>query len=146
MQEAYDALTDTVRCRINGRMARHVYQSRYSARKLPELAGERRKSIGTASVLHPLARTHPENGRKGIYINPIRIEEIVGMETGEALALLDELLAYSTASRFEYRHKWRTGDVVIWDNRCLLHKANGDYPNTQVRYLYRLMLKGEKPV
>ena len=67
------------------------------------------------------------------------------METGEALALLDELLAHSTQPHFEYRHKWKTGDVVIWDNRCLLHKANGDYPVTQVRYLYRLMLTGEKP-
>ena len=68
------------------------------------------------------------------------------METGEALALLDELLAHATDLRFEYRHEWRIGDVVIWDNRCLLHKANGDYPVTQTRYLYRLMLKGEKPV
>jgi taurine dioxygenase len=145
MHEAYEALPEPMRRRIDGRMARHVYQSRFSERKLPQLAGERRKTIGTTSVLHPLVRTHPESGRKAIYINPIRVEEIVGMETGEALALLDELLAHSTQSRFEYRHKWKTGDVVIWDNRCLLHKANGDYPVTQVRYLYRLMLKGEKP-
>lgn len=145
MHEAYKALPEPMQRRIVGRMARHVYQSRFSERKLPQLAGERRKTIGTASVLHPLVRTHPESGRKAIYINPIRVEEIVGMETGEALALLDELLAHSTQPRFEYRHKWKTGDVVIWDNRCLLHKANGDYPVTQVRYLYRLMLTGEKP-
>jgi Taurine catabolism dioxygenase TauD, TfdA family len=49
------------------------------------------------------------------------------METEEALALLDELLAHSTESRFEYRHRWKAGDTVIWNNRCLLHKANGDY-------------------
>jgi taurine dioxygenase len=144
MHEAYDALAAATRRRVDGRMARHVYQSRHSKRKLPQLAGDRRATIGTASVLHPLVRTHPESGRKSIYINPIRIEEIVGMETGEALALLDELLAHATTSRFEYRHKWQTGDTVIWDNRCLLHKANGDYPVTAVRYLYRLMLKGEK--
>ena len=146
MHEAYDALDEAMRRRIDGRLARHVYQSRYSARKLPQLPGERRETIGTASVLHPLVRTHPESGRKAIYLNPIRIEEIVGMETGEALALLDELLAHATDLRFEYRHEWRIGDVVIWDNRCLLHKANGDYPVAQVRYLYRLMLRGEKPV
>jgi len=145
MHAAYDALCDALRRRIEGRVARHVYQSRYSERRLPRLAGERRKTIGTASVLHPLVRTHPESGRKALYLNPIRIEEIVGMETTEALALLDRLLAHSTQSRFEYRHKWRPGDTVIWDNRCLLHKANGDYPVTQVRYLYRLMLKDEKP-
>jgi alpha-ketoglutarate-dependent taurine dioxygenase len=146
MHEAYDALPEATQRRIDGRVARHVYQSRYSARKLPQLAGERRKTIGAASVLHPLMRTHPESGRKAIYINPIRIEEIVGMETGEALGLLDELLAHATEPRFEYRHKWKAGDTVIWDNRCLLHKANGDYPVAQVRYLYRLMLKGDKPV
>jgi taurine dioxygenase len=145
MHEAYEALSDAMRRRIDGRMARHVYQSRYSERKLPQLAGERRKTIGTATVVHPLVRTHPESGRKALYINPIRIEEIVEIETSEALALLDELLAHSTQPRFEYRHKWRPGDTVIWDNRCLLHKANGDYPVSQVRYLYRLMLKGERP-
>jgi len=145
MHEAYDALPEVTRQRIDGLLARHVYQSRYSARKLPQLVGEKRKTIGVASVLHPLIRTHPESGRKAIYINPIRIEEIVGMDTQEALTLLDGLLAHSTESRFEYRHKWKAGDTVIWDNRCLLHKANGDYPVAQVRYLYRLMLKGEKP-
>jgi alpha-ketoglutarate-dependent taurine dioxygenase len=146
MHEAYEALSDAVRRRIDGRMARHVYQSRYSERKLPQLVGERRNTFGTANVLHPLIRTHPESGRKALYINPIRIEEIVGMGTGEALALLDELLAHAMQPRFEYRHKWQPGDTVIWDNRCLLHKANGDYPVSQVRYLYRLMLRGERPV
>ena len=146
MHEAYEALSDAVRRRIDGRMARHVYQSRYSERKLPQLVGERRNTFGTANVLHPLIRTHPESGRKALYINPIRIEEIVGMGAGEALALLDELLAHAMQPRFEYRHKWQPGDTVIWDNRCLLHKANGDYPVSQVRYLYRLMLRGERPV
>jgi taurine dioxygenase len=112
--------------------------------KLPQLPGER-KAIADTSVIHPLVRTHPVNGRKAIYVNPIRIEEIVSMPDAEALALLDELLAHAMQARFEYRHTWRPGDVVIWDNRCLLHKANGDYPVEQVRYLYRLMLKGERP-
>jgi taurine dioxygenase len=145
MHEAYEALPEATRRSLDGRLARHVYQSRFSERKLPQLAGERRNTIGAGSVFHPLVRTHPESGRKAIYINPIRIEEIVGIESTEALTLLDELLAHSTQPRFEYRHKWRAGDAVIWDNRCLLHKANGDYPVTEVRYLYRLMLKGDKP-
>jgi alpha-ketoglutarate-dependent taurine dioxygenase len=145
MHEAYYALPEAIKRRIDGRMARHVYQSRFSERKLPQLAGESRKTIGTASVLHPLVRTHPASGRKAIYINPIRIEEIVGMESAEALPLLDELLAHSTRPCFEYRHQWKLGDVVMWDNRCLLHKANGDYPVSEVRYLYRLMLMGERP-
>jgi taurine dioxygenase len=67
------------------------------------------------------------------------------MKDSESLPLLEELLAHSTQLKFEYRHKWQSDDVVIWDNRCLMHKANGDYPVDQVRYLYRLMLKGEIP-
>ncbi len=145
MYEAYDALPADTKKRIDGLKARHVYQSRYSKRKLPQLPGEKAK-IATKSVIHPLVRTHPLSGRKAIYINPIRIEEIIGLSEQEALPLLDELLEHSIQLKFQYRHKWNSGDVVIWDNRCLLHKANGDYPVAEVRYLYRLMLKGERPV
>ena len=145
MYEAYDALPDSVKAKIDGLKARHVYQSKYSERKLPKLPGER-KRIENSSVIHPLVRTHPQSGRKAIYINPIRIEEIIGMSESEALPLLDMLLEHSTQLKFQYRHKWHAGDVVIWDNRCLLHKANGDYPVDEVRYLYRLMLKGSRPV
>jgi taurine dioxygenase len=146
MHEAFDALPEATRRRIDGRLARHVYQSRYSERRLPQLAGEKRETVGSQSVFHPLVRTHPDSGRKSLYINPIRIEEIVGMETTEALTLLNELLEHATQLRFEYRHEWMDGDVVIWDNRCLMHKANGDYPVAHVRYLYRLMVKGDLPV
>jgi taurine dioxygenase len=62
------------------------------------------------------------------------------------LPLLDELLAHATAPRFQYRHKWEPGDLVLWDNRCLLHKANGDYDMNEVRYLYRVMLTGDIPM
>jgi taurine dioxygenase len=145
MHEAYEALPNDIKKRVDGLKARHVYQSRHSERKLMSLSEEKRKAIAEF-VIHPLVRTHPESGRKALYVNPIRIEEIVGMDDAEALPLLDELLAHSTQLKFEYRHKWRPGDVVIWDNRCLMHKANGDYPVDQVRYLYRLMLKGDTPV
>jgi taurine dioxygenase len=96
-------------------------------------------------VLHPLVRTHPQNGRKAIYLNPIRIEGIVGMAEREALTLLADLLGHATQPQYEYRHRWNPGDLVMWDNRCLLHKANGDYDMDQTRYLYRIMLKGDAP-
>ena len=98
------------------------------------------------AVLHPIVRTHPETGRKAIYINPIRIEGIVGLSHAEALPLLDELLEHAIQPENQYRHQWRKGDLVFWDNRCLLHKANGDYDMDQLRYLYRVMLKGTVPV
>jgi len=141
---AYDELPEATRRRIDGLKAVHVYQSRHSARKLMGLSAEAQARVPEA-VIHPLVRTHPETGRKALYINPIRVDGIVGMEEGEALGLLDELLAHATQEKYQYRHRWQLGDLVLWDNRCLLHKANGDYDMRQVRYLYRLMLKGDTP-
>ena len=144
MHRAHVDLPDALRRRIDGLRAVHVYQSRHSERKLMALSDANRQRVPDA-VMHPLVRTHPESGRKAIYLNPIRIEGIVGMEERDALALLDELLTHATQPQYEYRHQWREGDMVMWDNRCLLHKANGDYDMTQVRYLYRVMLKGDAP-
>ncbi len=56
-----------------------------------------------------------------------------------------ELLVHATAERFQYRHAWQPGDLVMWDNRCLLHKSNGDCDMDQTRYLYRVMLQGDVP-
>ncbi len=144
MHRAYDDLSPAMKARISGMRAMHVYQSQHSERKLMALSDAAREKVPDA-VMHPLVRTHPENGRKSLYLNPIRIEGIVGIEEREALSLLDELLAHATQARYEYRHRWRPGDLVMWDNRCLMHKANGDYDMSQVRYLYRVMLKGDVP-
>jgi taurine dioxygenase len=144
MAAAYDALPAKTRDHIDGRLAIHIYQSSHSARKLMALSDANRERVPNA-VLHPVARTHPESGRKSIYINPIRIEGILGMDHREALPLLDELLDHATQERFQYRHRWKPGDLVIWDNRRLLHKANGDYDMSQTRYLYRVMLQGDVP-
>jgi taurine dioxygenase len=144
MRRAYDDLPDAMKQRIDGLRAIHVYQSRFSERKLMALSEVNRARVPDA-VPHPLVRTHPESGRKAIYLNPIRIEGIEGMEENEALGLLDRLLSHATQPQYEYRHRWQAGDMVMWDNRCLLHKANGDYDMTQVRYLYRIMLKGDTP-
>src|SRR5262249_29514201 len=143
MALAYDELPAETKARIAGKRAIHVYQSRYSERKLMPLPG-------TAQVpdfvAHPLVRTHPESGRKAIYLNPIRTEGIVDVDDAEGLPLLAQLLAHATQEKYQYRHRWRPGDLVMWDNRVLLHKANGDYDMGQLRYLYRVMLQGEVPV
>lgn len=145
MYDAYSDLPAETRKKIDSLRAIHVYQSSHSERKLMSLSGEQRERIPNA-VLHPLVRTHPISGRKALYINPIRIEGIVELAQDEALALLEELLEHATQAKYEYRHKWQQGDLVMWDNRCLMHKANGDYDMNEVRYLHRIMLKGEIPV
>jgi len=145
MAAAYDSLSEAVRQRLQGLSAVHVYQSSHSTRQLMALPSAAKERVPNA-VLHPIIRTHPESGRRSIYINPIRVEGILGLDHKEALPLLDELLVHATAARFQYRHRWEPGDFVMWDNRCLLHKANGDYDMDQMRYLYRVMLKGDVPI
>ena len=96
-------------------------------------------------VIHPLIRTHPETRKKCLYINPIRIENIINYTEQQTIDLLNQLMELVYSKKFEYRHKWQVGDFVIWDNRILMHKANGDYNMNEKRYLYRIMLKGDKP-
>ena len=86
--------------------------------------------------------THRDNGRKALYLNPVRIESISGMEDKDALTLIDGLMQHATQKKYEYRHQWRHGDMVIWDNRSVMHQANPDYDMSERRFLYRLMLKG----
>jgi len=144
MQVAYERLPQSSKARINGLKGVHVYQSRHSQRKLMGLPKARERAV-PVEVSHPIVRTHPESRRPSLYINPIRIDRIEGMKEPEALALLDHLLDHATQKEHQYRHQWRPGDVTMWDNRCLLHKANGDYDMSQTRYLYRVMLEGDVP-
>jgi taurine dioxygenase len=144
MHVAYRELPEKTQLGLEGLKAIHVYQSRHSVRKLMDLSKENRDCV-PESVAHPIVRTHPETGRKAIYINPIRTEGIVGMPEKEALMLLADLLERATQPRYQYRHQWQPGDLVMWDNRSLLHKANGDYDMGQLRHLYRIMLKGDAP-
>jgi taurine dioxygenase len=145
MHDAYDDLPKKTKQKIDGLKAVHAYLSKYSPRPLGYLSEESRRNLPPPGV-HPLVRTHPENGRKALFLNPVRIESIIGMEDAEALKLIDELMQHATQKKYEYRHKWRHGDWVMWDNRSVMHQANPDYDMNERRYLYRLMLKGEVPM
>jgi taurine dioxygenase len=144
MHDAYDDLPEDFRQRIDGLRAVHVYQSKYSPRALSGLNEESRRDLPPPGV-HPLVRTHPENGRKALFLNPVRMESIAGMADTDALKLIDDLMQHATQKKYEYRHQWRHGDWVLWDNRSVMHQANPDYDMSERRYLYRLMLKGEVP-
>ena len=74
-----------------------------------------------------------------------RVTSIPGMPDDEA-PLLDQLFAHATQAKYVYRHKWRKGDMVIWDNRSVLHQATTDYDMNEYRYLYRVLLAGERPI
>jgi alpha-ketoglutarate-dependent taurine dioxygenase len=145
MHLAYDDLPTAMKERIDGLKAVHVYLSKYSPRELRPLSDESSRLVPPPGV-HPLVRTHPETGSKALYLNPVRIESIEGMGDHEALDLVATLMTHAVRSKYEYRHRWHSGDMVIWDNRSVMHKANPDYDMNERRYLYRLMLKGEPPV
>jgi taurine dioxygenase len=144
MHDAYDDLPAETKSRIDGLKAVHVYLSKYSPRPLGLLTEESRQKLPPPGI-HPLVRTHPENGRKALFLNPVRIESILGMEDDDALQLVSDLMAHATQKKYEYRHQWRHGDWVLWDNRSVMHQANPDYDMNERRFLYRLMLKGEVP-
>lgn len=141
---AYDDLPAAMQHRLEGLRARHVYLSKYSPRQLGAIDEASLRAVPPPG-LHPIVCTHPENGRKGLYLNPVRMEGVIGMPDEAALALIDELMAHTTQPKYEYRHHWEKGDLVIWDNRSVLHQANADYDMNERRYLYRLMLKGGVP-
>ena len=144
MQQAYASLSSDMQARIEGLQAVHVFQSRHSERQLIGLSAAQKEKVPT-SVRHPLVTVHPQSGRKALYINPIRIDAIDGMGDDEALELLDQLLAHAIQQAHQYRHQWQVGDLVLWDNRSLLHKANADYDMGQKRYLLRVMLRDDSP-
>ena len=136
MYAAYEALPARLKERLEGRRGVFTYGGRRKATAL--LNPEDRD---WTPVVHPIIRTHPETGRKALYFDPGKILEIEGLEAGESDALVDELTARMIQPEGEYRHRWRKGDVVIWDNRCSYHKAAGDYPPEEDRIHWRVSIK-----
>jgi taurine dioxygenase len=141
---AYRSLPEETRKRIDGLKVVHTYQSSRSPRKdLLKLSAE--EKAATPDVIQPLVRTHPDTGEKALYLNPTRTECILDLPRDESDAILDEVEALLDEPAFHYDHKWRLNDMVIWDNRCSAHHANGDWPEDERRFLYRTMIEGERP-
>jgi taurine dioxygenase len=144
MYAVYEALPEAIKRRIDGRMAVHGYDTpralnRPSPRTPQEIAE-------TPDVVHPLVRTHPETRRKALYLNFNRLDHIVGMPRAESDALLDDLQAFAEQPRFVFGHRWTVGDAVVWDNRCLMHRVDVDYPEGEPRIMLRTLLRGDRPV
>ncbi len=136
MYAAYDALPDALKSRVDKLVGAYVYGGR--RRKNALLNPEDRDK---KPALHRIVCTHPETGRKGLYFDPGKILRIEGLDEAASDALIDELTGYMIQPGAEYRHKWRKGDIVIWDNRCSYHKAAGDYPPEEDRIHWRVSIK-----
>lgn len=90
---------------------------------------------------HQIIRTHVETGRKLLYFDQNKILSIEGLEEAESTAIIDEMTAFMAQPPDQYRHQWRKGDIVIWDNRCSYHNAAGDYPPEEERIHWRVSIK-----
>jgi taurine dioxygenase len=143
-RRAYDDLPRATREKIDNLRAIHAYDTRRATARARSLNKD--EVVETKDVVHPLVRTHEDSGKRAIYFNPNRTDQVVDMERGESDALLDELHAWITKPEFQYHHTWTTGDILLWDNRCLVHSVNVDYPVGQERRHQRILLKGTRPV
>ena len=99
----------------------------------------------TNRALHPIVRTHAETGCKSLFVNPGFTSHIQGFHQNESRTLLDFLHAHCMKPEFLYRHRWQEHDLIIWDNRCLMHYAVMDYPDDQPRYMERTTCIGDRP-
>jgi taurine dioxygenase len=136
MYAAYDALPQRLKQRLEGLKGAFAYGGR---RKHTELLNAEDRDW--TPVFHPIIRTHPETGRKALYFDPGKILRIEGVEEAESDELIEELTGYMIQPGAEYHHKWRVGDIVIYDNRCSYHKAAGDYPPEEERIHWRVSIK-----
>jgi putative 2-oxoglutarate oxygenase len=136
MYAAYEALPQRLQQRLEGVKGVFTYGGRRKATAL--LNPEDRD---WTPVRHPIIRTHPETGRKALYFDPGKILSLEGLDDAESDAVIDELTERMIQPEGEYRHRWRRGDIVIWDNRCSYHKAAGDYPPEEDRIHWRVSIK-----
>lgn len=95
-------------------------------------------------AVHPVFRTHPETGRKVVYVSPHLTSHIEEVSEKESRELLDRLIAHATQPRFVWRHKWRVGDLLMWDNRCTMHRRES-FDNNKRRVMKRTQIFGDAP-
>lgn len=148
---AYEALSETMQRMLAPLRAVHsatraygtqgVFARETEARTMQIIVSEE----ADRSLAHPLVRTHPVTGRKSLFASPVYTVGIEGLTAKEGQAILGFLFAHMTQDEFIYRHKWRPGMLLIWDNRCTMHFAEGGYDG-HLRVMHRTTVAGEKPV
>ncbi|WP_087501852.1 TauD/TfdA family dioxygenase [Pseudomonas sp. SID14000] len=147
MHKAWDAVPAALRNVVEGRSAAHSYTARYAETKFagnwrPTLTAEQLAQV--QEVIHPVVRTHPENGRKALFVSEGFTTRIVGLPDDESRDVLQQLYALSVLEQNIYRHQWQPHDLVFWDNRSLIHLATG-CPVHLRRKLYRTTIQGDAP-
>jgi taurine dioxygenase len=144
---AWQALPDELKREVEGLQAEHWYLAKYEELRQknpfrPKLTQAQIDEVRPVS--HPVVRTHPETGRKALFVSEHFTTRILGVSEGRSRELLDTLFDHSTRAPHVYRHQWRPHDMVFWDNRSLMHLAAG-CPDHLRRKLYRTTIEGDVP-
>ena len=140
---AYETLPAELHRRIKSLTIKH--DSKTNSAGYRREGSEKVTNIRTSpGARHPIIRTHPETNHKTLYLGRRRFAYIPGLSLEESETLLDELWAHATQEEFTWHHQWQTGDVVLWDNRCTMHRRD-DFPQSSRRVMHRTQIKGDKP-
>jgi taurine dioxygenase len=147
MHLAWETLPPHLQRKVAGLKAEHNYLAKYAELQRrspwrPNLSPEQIAAV--KPVVHPVVRTHPETGRKALFVSEHFTTRIVGLPEDESHELLHILFEHSIKPEHVYRHQWRAHDMVFWDNRSLMHLAAG-CPDDQRRKLYRTTIEGDAP-
>jgi taurine dioxygenase len=142
---AWNALPAERQAALQGLVLHHSYQHfmatrEYGARELSD-----ELKAANPDVFHPLIRTHPADGRKALWPSTGTVIEVMGMPNPQGLDLVQELVDFAVQDRFVHRHKWRVGDILMWDNRCTLHTGTLFDDTKYIREMHRLWVRGDKP-
>jgi taurine dioxygenase len=136
----YEALSDDLKQTLRGKLAMNCYEFGTTVKTFDKYD---RNSVPHHP--HPVLRKHPESGKTATYVCPLMTEEIIGMDGDESDKILASIYRLQEDSNFIYEHVWNVGDMIIWDNRCLLH-ARTDFPKEQRRLLRRVTVSDDHPV
>jgi taurine dioxygenase len=150
MVAAYETLPEEMKRRIAGLKAVHAVSKLKNKRvtvspRRPDGKDFYEKQKSLPDQIWPLVRTHPVTGKKALYVSPRFTIGIEGMAESESDEILDVLFAHQVAPEFIYRHKWRDRDLVMWDNRSVIHQATGGFTYPDVRTMHRTVVAGDRP-
>jgi len=143
MYRAYENLPDQLRRQVARLLCRHD-ASRNAAGELRRGFVDASDPSQTIGAEHPLVRTHPVTGRKALYLGRRRNAYIPGLPLADSEALLETLWEYATKSEFTWYQQWQAGDLILWDNRCVMHRRDAFDPATR-RVMHRTQIKGDRP-
>ena len=145
LKAAYEALDSTFQAHLTNLHAVHCYDTNRAHARAKDRTNKETQETKNPAV-HPIVRTHPDTGKKNLYLNFNRMDRILELDQNESNAILDSLFAHIDQQRFHYHHIWQRGDILMWDNRCTMHAAVPDYEPGVMRLHHRILLRGEVPV